>query len=174
VRALGDDCECGIDVDITNTCSMDLVASDFIFRVCERGSDIVYQCTTLNAQYLGKLDARLYETGPAEVNLTMQTERGEEKVTVRGNVTDYGSGCVCSVPGTSGHAPSSPGMLATCVLIGAALVRSCVRRARHYDAHKHSSYGVPQPNSSAISESGSARTRLQVPGQRLIMRPSAL
>jgi hypothetical protein len=130
VQALGDDCECGITVKIANVCTTDVVALDFTLSNCGQGADTVHSCTNLKPQNLGWFRTKLHETGPAEVNLTMQSERGEEKAKVRGNVTHYG-GCVCSVPGSVGDAPSSPGMPATYLLIAGALVRRCMRRGGH-------------------------------------------
>jgi hypothetical protein len=127
---LPDGCDCGITVRLGNVCSADIVAVDFSFSICDNPNPSPdHNCTTVEPKGTGYIDdAKAYSLGPIEKTFTLQTERGEETITVRGNVTEFRNSCWCSVPGGASGSESTSTLLAAQVLVGCALVRRWRRR----------------------------------------------
>jgi hypothetical protein len=124
----GDTCDCGITASLVNACNADLVASDFTFNLCESPIDHFVNCTTVQPQGRGWIDRHLDIVGPAEFTFTLQTERGEEHLTLKGNVKKFEDGCVCSVVAPAGGNQRSALLVAMELLVGSAFIRRVARR----------------------------------------------
>ena len=128
VEALKKSCDCGVRVNIGNSCPTDLVASGFTFLTCETDAGVVKDCTTVQRGQLGWIVSELNNLGPVEWNYNLQTERGEERVTIRANVKEFtDSSCVCSLPLAANGGESIGLLLMAHLLAGCVVFRRQTR-----------------------------------------------
>jgi MYXO-CTERM domain-containing protein len=101
IMANTENCDCGMELKLMNGCAGDIVASGFELDSCWGAADQRTPCTAQHPDEFASVRVPLSTTGHRDYSFKLLADDGPHTVTFSSDVTSFGSGCSCNMPGTS-------------------------------------------------------------------------
>lgn len=110
----GDNCNCGMWLNLINDCDEPITPTDFVLRGCYAGKmSYTSPCPIVEPGHRGTIFWGIDTLGETRKVVTIQAADGEHRIELVANVASFDDGCACSLPGQ----PSSSGFAGIGALI---------------------------------------------------------